>query len=201
MNDIIPGWVAKLRPRRSFVQARQRNSSFTPSEPFHLWTKDGSQNRPFGLCFLIKKLTFRNTTVHVFHGGVFWRALGSLRLMLVLFLISFCTLLALFWHSFGTLLQVLGKFAGLSWVPRHFITNASFIFPSSLRSPIFPPSDPLTRSTFAPLVHSSTRPTDTKTTCILDIWTLCTYIPIHVFRGRRVGRSTLTPPPSGVQAC
>ena len=52
------------------------------------------------------------------------------------------------WYPFTAFFQV----RWTSWVPWHFTTNVSFIF---LRSPTFPPSDPLTRSPFAPLVLSS----------------------------------------------
>ena len=67
-----------------------------------------------------------------FPTGVFWKALGSLRVILVPFWYSLVTLLYVFGtlsapagHPCATLLQLLGKLAELSWVPWHFTTNDS----------------------------------------------------------------------------
>ena len=67
------------------------------------------------------------------------------------------TICALWWQ----VLRFVGKFAGLSEIPRHITTDAPCIHLSSLT---FLPSDPLTHSPFASHVHSSTLPADTQTT-------------------------------------
>ena len=98
----------------------------------------------------------------------------------------FCNLLAPVRHPCGTLLNLFGKFAALSWVPWYFTTNASFIFPSS---PTFPPSDPLTSSPFAPLVHSSTVPSTRRPSVFwtFEHWVHISYVSIPVCWGRLAG--------------
>ena len=95
----------------------------------------------------------------LFNRGVFWRALGSLWLMLLPFWYVFGsfkgTLLVPFYKCFTSVWQV--RWTLLVFLAFHY--ECFVIYPSS---PTFPPRDPPTRSPLASHVHSSARPTDTQ---------------------------------------
>ena len=61
----------------------------------------------------------QHTAVHAFPRGVLLETPWLIVADVGAFLVSFCILLAPAWHPFGNLLQLCGKFAGLSWVPQN----------------------------------------------------------------------------------
>ena len=70
----------------------------------HFWTQYGTQQRPFVQPSSTKKLTFRNTAVHIFpRGDRHWRIAADVGTRLVSICILFGTLLAPLWHLFDTL--------------------------------------------------------------------------------------------------